>query len=101
MVERKGSGLAPRMFSTTLICYTVGCSKHVETLSVSNYGEGAESPLVNIAHGIRGEMAQPPQNWRGVFLRRTAWCPLCPPPLSISASRDIFRQAAAKSRRNF
>ena len=41
---------------------------HLNFVAV-NYGEGDESPLVNIARGIRGEMAQPPQNWRGVFLK--------------------------------
>src|ERR1019366_1596897 len=88
-------------FSSRLSFVTRGVFEARRDVVGFNYGEGAESPLVNIAHGIRGEMAQPPQNWRGVFLRRTAWCPSCPPPLSISASRDIFRQAAAKSRRNF
>src|ERR1035437_4252933 len=100
MVERKGSGLAPRIFSTTLICYTVGSSKHVEKLSVSNYGEGAESPLVNIAHGIRVEMAQPLQNWRGVFLRRTAWCPSCPLP-SVSLPAETFSDRRSEFAQEF
>jgi hypothetical protein len=47
---------------------------HLNFVAV-NYGEGDESPLVNIAHGIRGEKAQPPQNWRGVFLRRAVRYP--------------------------
>src|ERR1035441_310029 len=62
-------------FSSRLSFVTRGVFEARRDVVGFNYGEGAESPLVNIAHGIRGEMAQPPQNWRGVFLRRTAKWP--------------------------
>jgi hypothetical protein len=40
IVERKVSGLEPRAIFAAVMCYTVGSSKYVETLSLLIMGKG-------------------------------------------------------------